>query len=279
MGLFAAMLVSLLLFLVSPQIGHWYLLVCTAAAAAALRACELRATEPFIDLRVLAGNLPLLATYVRALLAATVSYAFLYGYTQWLEEARGLSASHAGLALLPLFLTAIIVSSTTGRRTEIRGKLLVGAAAQTAACALLLLLDSGSAIWLLIAVAVVCGVPQGLNNLALQNAVYHQADPRRTGSSAGLLRTFSYLGAMVASCANGAFFARRADTAGLHHLSYFLLVTALLFLAMTVVDRSLSRVGATKRAAAGPAAEPDPAGARPRPYESHTRSHDKDHHP
>ncbi len=90
----------------------------------------------------------------------TVSYTFLYGFTQWMEDSRGLSAAQAGL---------------------------------------LLLLSHPSAIWLLVAVTLVFGIPQGLNSLANQNAVYYQADPARLGSSSGLLRTFTYLGAMIAS--------------------------------------------------------------------------------
>jgi MFS family permease len=258
MALFAAMLVSLLLFLMNPAVPHLYLLVLTAAAAAGFAVRERRTPEPFIDLRVLGGNRPLLATYFRTLLACVVSYAFLYGYTQWLEEGRGLSASQAGLAQLPLFVTAIVVSTTTGRRKEIRGKLMVGAIGQIAACALLLLLHSTSPVWLLVAVALVVGLPQGLNNLALQNAVYHQADPERMGSSAGLLRTFTYLGAMVASAANGVFFSHRADTGGLHRLSWFMLAVAVLFLATIVADRSLGRIGGARDKQPQAPAEPEP---------------------
>ncbi|WP_443073203.1 MFS transporter [Streptomyces sp. S465] len=243
MALFAAMLVSLLLFLMEPRSDRWYLPVLVALAAAGFAVRELRTDEPFIDLRVFGGNPPLLLTYGRALLTSVVSYVFLYGYTQWLQDGRGLTASQAGLAQLPLFLTGIAVSSVTGRRAEVRGKLLVGGVAQIAVCVLLLLLQPHSAVWLLIAVALVFGVPQGLNNLALQNAVYHQADPERMGASAGLLRTFLYVGAMVASSANGAFFGARADTAGLHGLAWFMLAVAGLFLALTVVDRSLGRIG------------------------------------
>ncbi|MEV8055521.1 MFS transporter [Streptomyces antimycoticus] len=243
MALFAAMLVSLLLFLMEPRADRWYLPVLMAVAAAGFAVRELRAAEPFIDLRVFGGNAPLLLTYARALLTAVVSYAFLYGYTQWLQEGRGLTASQAGLAQLPVFLAGMAVSAATGRRTEVRGKLIVGAAGQLVVCGLMLLLRPHSAVWLLIAVALVFGVPQGLNNLALQNAVYHQADPERMGSSAGLLRTFFYLGAMVASSANGAFFGARADTGGLHGLAWFMLVVTGLFLALTVVDRSLGRIG------------------------------------
>lgn len=185
MGLFAAMLVSLLLFLMEPRADRWYLPVLMAVAAAGFAVRELRVTEPFIDLRVFGGNLPLLLTYARALLLSVVLYVFLYGYTQWLQDGRGLTASQAGLAQLPLFLTGIAVSTATGRRAAVRGKLLVGAVGQIVACALLLQLQPHSAIWLLIVIGLVFGVPQGLINLALQNAVYHQADPERMGSSRG----------------------------------------------------------------------------------------------
>jgi len=245
MALFAAMLVSLLLFLMEPGADRWYLPVLMVVAAAGFAVRELRVAEPFIDLRVLGGNVPLLLTYARMLLVAIVSYVLLYGYTQWLQEGRGLSASQAGLAQLPLFLAGIAVSTVTGRRAQVRGKLLVGAVGQIAVSLLVLLLQPDSPVWLLIVVALVAGVPQGLNNLALQNAVYHQADPERMGSSAGLLRTFLYLGAMVASGANGVFFGARADTSGLHGLAWFMLAVAVLFLAITVADRSLGRVGSS----------------------------------
>ncbi|MEU0842039.1 MFS transporter [Streptomyces sp. NPDC005962] len=249
MALFAAMLVSLLLFLMEPGADRWYLPVLMVVAAAGFAVRELRVAEPFIDLRVLGGNVPLLLTYARMLLVAIVSYVLLYGYTQWLQEGRGLSASQAGLAQLPLFLAGIAVSTATGRRAQVRGKLLVGAVGQIVLSLLVLLLQPDSPVWLLVVVALVAGVPQGLNNLALQNAVYHQADPERMGSSAGLLRTFLYLGAMVASGANGVFFGARADTSGLHGLAWFMLVVAGLFLAITVADRSLGRVGSSSASA------------------------------
>jgi MFS family permease len=244
MALFAAMLVSLLLFLVDLRPSLWWLPVITLAAGAGLVLRELRIPEPFLDLRVFGGNLPLLATYLRTVLAYTVSYSFLYGFTEWLEAGYHLSASQAGLLLLPMFGTGILVSSLTGRRKEIRGKLLVGGVAQLIACAMLLTLGGGSPLWLPIAVALVIGVPQGLVSLANQNAVYHQADPARIGASAGLLRTFMYLGAIIASVANGGFFRHGATTHGLHQLAVFVTAAAGLALLVTVLDRSLRRVTA-----------------------------------
>jgi MFS family permease len=242
MGLFAAMLVALLLFLMNLHLRFWYLLMAAAVAGAAFAVRELRAANPFVDLRVLGGNTPLLATYGRSLVAYVVAYSFLYGYSQWTEEGYGLTPFHAGLVQIPMFVLAIGVSIVSGRRAGVRGKLLLGAAGQIVACLVLLTLTQASPVWLLLLVALIFGVPQGLNNLALQNSVYFQADPERTASSSGLLRTFAYIGSMVASSATGASFGRHADTAGMHRLAWVMLAAGVLCLLVTVVDRSLSRV-------------------------------------
>ncbi|MFF3196539.1 MFS transporter [Streptomyces misionensis] len=242
MALFAATLTSLLLFLMNPHPRTWYLLVVAAVFAAGFALRELRAATPFIDLRVFGGNTPLLATYGRAVVAYVVSYSFLYGFSQWTEEGYGLSPFRAGLVQIPMFLVAIGVSILSGRRSGVRGKLLVGAAGQIVACLVILTLGAGSALWALFLVALVFGIPQGLNNLALQNSVYFQADPERVASSAGLLRTFAYIGSMIASSATAASFGRGADTAGMHQLAWIMLGAGVLYLLVTVLDRTLGRV-------------------------------------
>ncbi|MER8185958.1 MFS transporter [Kitasatospora sp. NPDC094015] len=244
MGLFAATLVSLLLFLMNLHLRDWYLPLITAAAGAAFAVRELRTPGPFIDLRVLAGNGPLLATYARALVAYVVAYSFLYGFTQWTEQGYGLSPLHAGLVQIPMFLVAIGVSVLSGRRRGVRGKLLVGALGQIVACGVMLTLTAGSPVWAVVLVALVFGVPQGLNSLALQNSVYVQADPDRTASSAGLLRTFVYLGSMVASATAAASFGPRADSGGMHQLAWIMLGAGVLSLLLTVFDRTLGRATA-----------------------------------
>ncbi|MDV7222981.1 MFS transporter [Streptomyces prunicolor] len=239
MLLFAVMLVSLMMFLTAPKLSEWHLPLLSAAAAVAFARRELRVPEPFVDLRVLGGNLPLVTTYIRQFLGYTTSYAFLYGFTQWLEEGRGLHASAAGLVLLPLSVTALGVSTLTGRREAVRAKLLVGSVVQIAGCAVLFLVGSGSPVWLLLVVGALLGVPQGLLGLAGQNALYRQAEPARIASAAGLLRTFMYLGALAASAATAAFFPHRADTPGLHGLALFMGIGSALLLVITLPDRSL----------------------------------------
>jgi len=245
MVLFAVTLTALLLFLMDPSAQAWYLPLAAVAAAVALVVRELRHRAPFLDLRLLGGNVPLLATYVRQLLQSTVTYAFLYGYVQWLEAGRGLSPSSAGLLLLPMSVSAVIASAVSGRRPQLRGTLVVGGILMIAATVVLLAVQPDTALWVLIGLGVLVGLPQGLLGLANQNALYRQAEPARMGSSAGLLRTFTYLGAIAASAVVAAGFADGASTAGLHHLTEVMLGCAVALLVVTLLDRSLRWSGVT----------------------------------
>jgi len=238
--LFAGGLLGALLFLMTPS--QWWWVPVAVVLGGGFAWWELRISDPFFDLRLLAGNGPLLATYARTLLAFVLTYAYLYGYTQWLQEGRGLSPSVAGLMLLPMSITSLAVSALTGRRAAVRGRLIVGSLLQVAVCVGLLTFTDGTPLWMIVGLSVLLGIPNGLLNLANQNALYFQADPDRIGASSGLFRTFGYLGAIVASLGNGTFLADRADTTGLHHLATFLLVVSGVFVVVTLVDRSLRRV-------------------------------------
>ena len=180
-ALFAATLVALLLFLMDIRVGTLWLLALAVVLGAGFALWELRSADPFIDVRVFAGNIPLLVTYARAVLAATVSYCYLYGFTQWLEGGRGLSPSAAGLVLLPTFGVGIVVASVFGRRPAVRWKLLLGSLTQVVMAVLLLFVGDGASVLALVGIAVVIGIPQGLVNLAIQNTLYYQADPERIG--------------------------------------------------------------------------------------------------
>jgi MFS family permease len=250
---FAVAMLALLIFLQNLSVATLWLLAVALVAGTGLVWWELRADSPFIDLRVLGGNAPLLLTYARSLLTATISYTFVYGFTQWLENGRGLDPTSAGLVLLPVFGAGIAVALAFGRRPEVLWKLLIGSVAQLAAGILVLFMTGGSPIWYLVATMLVLGIPQGLNNLAIQNTLYHQAQPERIASSAGLLRTFFYLGAIVASVVYGNVYGARATTPGLHVLGWVVVGISVVFLLITAGDRSLRTIGRSQPPAGRPA--------------------------
>lgn len=243
-GLFSVMMITLLLFLMNPHIDFIFLLITAIAAMAIFVYYELRAApEPFIPLGVLRGNRPLIATYIRTLLTATACYSFFYGFTQWLQEGRGLSPSVSGTVSIPMFAAALLVTGITGKNPRIFMKLLLGSAACVIAFVLILFLREDSAIVILLIVTGIVGIPQGLNNLANQNALYHQALPEQLASSTGLMRTFQYLGAMLASAANGAFLHNGAHTEELHYMAVFQVVISVGLVVLVVFDRSVRKIG------------------------------------
>jgi len=245
-ALFSVALVGLLLFLMQLGVELLWGLGVALVVGAAFVLWELRTPQPFLDLRVLAGNGPLILTYLRTLLSATIMYTVIYTYAQWLQDGRGLSPAVTGLVMLATFGVGVLVTVATGRMPQVRWKLLVGTAAYLVAALLTLTLGADSPIWLIVVVMAVLGIPQGLVSLANQNALYAQAEPERIASSAGLFRTFMYLGAISASAAAAAFFGPRATTDGMHGVAWFNLGAGLLLLVMSALDRSLGRVGGSR---------------------------------
>jgi MFS family permease len=238
--LFAAALTGLLLFLMSLASPRWWLLGVTAALLTALTARELRARTPFLDVRMLARNRALTTTYVRFGVTMLITYGFIYGWTPWLEQSAGLSAADAGLLLVPSFAVAAVVSALAARHSRIWPLLVAGAAALAVGSAGLLLLTGRSPLWLLLAVSVVFGAQNGLNIVTNQTAMYAQAPADSTGTAAGMLRTFMYLGAIASASLISLSFGHAATDAGLHRLAVILTAAAAALLAATLADRKLA---------------------------------------
>ncbi len=102
-----------------------------------------------------------------------------------------------------------------------------------------LLLTGRSPLWLLLAISVVFGAQNGLNAVTNQTAMYAQAPADSTGTAAGMLRTFMYLGAIASVSLISLSFGHAATDADLHRLAVILTAAAGL-LAATLTDRKLA---------------------------------------
>jgi MFS family permease len=211
-----------------------------ALFAAALTVRERRARTPFLDVRMLASNRALTTTYLRFGVTMLITYGFIYGWTSWLEDSAGLSAADAGLLMVPSFTVAAVVSALAAKRSRIWPLLVAGAVALAVGSAGLLLLTARSPLWLLLLISVVFGAQNGLNVVTNQTAMYAQAPADSTGTAAGMLRTFMYLGAIASASLIGLSFGPAATDAGLHRLAMILTVAAAALLAATLADRTLA---------------------------------------
>ena len=247
-ALFSATLLAVLLFVMEPAVSDLYLLGVAVLLGGAFTGVELRARKPFIDLRMLGANGPLLRTYLRQALAFLIVYSIMFGYVQWLESARGLSESGAGALLLPMSAVAVLASAASGKPTGIRIRLILNSLALLAG-SVLLFVGTGTGVVALAGLAMVFGLGQGLTSVTNQTALYGQVPAEVMGTASGLFRTAQYLGAIAASTLIALCFGPHVSSAGLHHLGVALIVIGVLLLAVTVLDRGLrhSRKGGRRR--------------------------------
>ncbi|WP_050788288.1 MULTISPECIES: MFS transporter [Actinomycetes] len=246
-ALFSAALLVLLCYLMEPGIGDLWLLAAALVLGGLFVRVELRARKPFIDLRMLAANGPVLRTYLRQALSFLAIYTIMFGYVQWLEEARGFAESVAGLLLLPMSGVAVGAAALSGRPTGVRLRLLLVGAALLGGSAALLFVDDGTAlIWLLV-LAAVFGLAQGLTSVANQTTLYRETPAETMGTASGLFRTAQYLGAIVAATVIAQCYGGHADSGGLHRLAVVLIVTSGLLLIVTAADRALLRAERRER--------------------------------
>ena len=118
--------------------------------------------------------------------------------------------------------------------------LVAGAAVLASGSASLLLLTGHSPLWLLLAVSVFFGIQNGLNIVTNQTAMYAQAPADSTGTAAGILRTFMYLGAIASASLISLSFGHAATDAGLHRLAVMLTAAAVVLFAAILADRKLA---------------------------------------
>jgi MFS family permease len=237
--LFTGVVAVLMLFLLSlAERPQWWLLPVLAGLSLAFVAFELRAPEPFMDLRVMAGNRSLSGTYLRTGLTYVAFYMVFYGFPMWLETSRGLDPAQVGLVVLPIAVFAMISVAVAGRTVRRSGHwpvLVAGSAMFLLGGGGLTLLHADSAIVMLVIVAAVLGVPNGFNNLGNQSALYRQADAAHAGIASGLYRTSQYVGANIAAAVIELCYAGPASDPGLHRIGGVVVLISALLLAAALV--------------------------------------------
>jgi nicotinamidase-related amidase/predicted MFS family arabinose efflux permease len=236
---FGAAMTALLVFLLSLPTPNWPALLLTVVLAAALVWWELRATNPFLDVRLLVSNGALTRTYLRNGLSLLGIYVMLYGLTQWLEAAHGLSAYAAGLVLLPMGLLSAVAARAVANFVNVRKPLIVAAALLVLGSVAALFLTSSTPVIAVIGVTAVFGLMSGIANLANQTALYRESPAEKLGTASGLLRTFGYVGSIASATITGVAFHTRVSDSGLHHISLILIGIGAVVLLMTVFDRHL----------------------------------------
>lgn len=185
-----------------------------------------------------------------------IVFSVYYGFAQWLQSAAGFSSAAAGLVTLPMSLVAA-GSSLTGVRTKgLRAPFLISTGAAFAGCVSLLLVHSGSPVWMIGAAITLFGLPLGAFSTATQAAVHLQAPAEEIGTAAGLQRTAQYIGAIAAASLLASIYGQGASDHSLHRLAMVTGALGAILFIVTLFDRTIPRVVSTSAAAEGYAPAP-----------------------
>jgi len=244
MVLMTGAVAALLVFLLDLGAALWWLLAVAVVLLVALVLWELRATKPFVDVRLLVRNGALSRTYARLFLTYLLAYTMTYGFSQWVQDVAGYPSDVAGYLQLPAAVVAGVVSFLVARRTAVRRPLVVAALVPLVGAGLLLLLHAGSPLVLLLVVPALFGVPQALASVSNQAALYEVVPSEYIGTAAGLSRTSIYIGAIAASSLIGGVFGQAPTTPDLHVLAWVMLGVGVLLSVLTLADRALARADA-----------------------------------
>ena len=182
--------------------GSTLILGCFAGAAlgaALLVYFELRHPEPLIDLRFFRSP-PFSGAAVVSICAFASLGGFLFLNTLYLQDVRGYSPLHAGLALLPMAALMMIFSPLSGRVVGIRGprlSLTLGGAA-TLAAGLISAIPTGEPndVRLFLGYALL-GTGLGWANAAITNTAVSGMPRDQAGVAAGVASTTRQLGSAL----------------------------------------------------------------------------------
>jgi MFS family permease len=207
---------------------RWWLLGAGTLAAALFVWRELSFRPPFLDLRLLGRNRPLMLVYLSFAVFSSVYYFVFFGLPQLLQEAGGYDPGLVGVLMLPLATMSVLATPWAVRamgRFGVRRVLIAGVVLLATAAALMWFLTASLAIPLVLALTALMGVPYGVVSIASNQGMFISTQPQERGVAAGIFQTCRYLGAITATVLIGVF-----AGGGVEQASWGLMVVAMLVL-------------------------------------------------
>jgi EmrB/QacA subfamily drug resistance transporter len=222
--------------------------------SAALIAWELRQQEPMLEPRFF-RSLPFSAATLVAVLAFAAFSGFLFLNSLYLQEARGMQASAAGLATLPIALALMVCSPLSGRLVaagRARLALVVAGAAITVGALLLTALVQQTPLPYLLLAYFTFGIGLGTVNAPITNTAVSGMPRAQAGLASAVASTSRQVGASLGVALAGALAgagiesAHRPDFAASTHVVFWVIAG----LGIGIVVLGFVSTGARARASA-----------------------------
>jgi EmrB/QacA subfamily drug resistance transporter len=187
----------------------------TAAGVAlvALLRYEPRREDPLLDLRFF-RSIPFTSSIVISVAAFAAFGGFLFLNTLYLQEVRGLSPVHAGLATVPMAVMTVLASPLSGRLVGRRGPrlpLAISGICSVTACVMLTGIDATTPFAWLLAAYVLFGIGFGFVNAPITNAAVSGMPRAQAGVASAIATTSRQLGQTLGVAVVGALVTSRVS--------------------------------------------------------------------
>ena len=181
-------------------------LTASAVALLALLLYEPRRDDPLVDLRFF-RSIPFASSITISVAAFAAFGGFLFLNTLYLQDVRGLSPVHAGLATVPLALMTVVASPLSGRIVGRRGPrlpLVIAGICLVTASAMLTDIGPGTPVTQLLAAYVVFGLGFGFVNAPITNAAVSGMPRAQAGVASAIATTSRQFGQTLGVAVVGA---------------------------------------------------------------------------
>ncbi|WNS45281.1 MFS transporter [Paenibacillus sp. MMS20-IR301] len=190
---------------------------------------ELRSELPFIPLRTFAGYPALTKVNIEFMLVNLLYYSVFFGLPSYLQLVRQVSELHTGILMLSLGLCSLAASPLAGRwidRSGPRPAMLVSAILMALGSVWIIMLTPASPVLTVCLALAAFGVSNGLNNVAMQAALFNSSPKEIIGVASGLFSTSRYFGTILSSLLIGIIMGNQFSFSGFRVLGIILAMVA-----------------------------------------------------
>ncbi|MEK3685222.1 MFS transporter [Paenibacillus sp. FSL R10-2736] len=191
---------------------------------------ELFAKSPFIPLRTFASYPALTWVNLQFMLVNLLFYSVFFGLPSYLQLVRHVSEFHTGILMLSLGLCSLVVSPLAGKWIDVSGPrpaMVVSAILMTLGSVWIVMLNPSSPLISICLALAAFGISNGLNNVAMQAALFNSSPKDIIGVSSGLFSTSRYFGTILSSLLIGIVMGNQFSFGGFRVLGIILTVVAL----------------------------------------------------
>lgn len=187
---------------------------------------ELKATEPFIDIRLFRAVPRLSWVYLQFICLNVFFYCLFFGLPSYFQDELHFSVRASGLFMLFMSGASVLISPITGKwvdKTGVNRPINTGSFLLAAGGISFTIFFVHAPFFGMGFILILLGMSYGILNVVLQAAMVKESPAGIIGTTSGLFQTCRYFGSILSSIVLGLVFGKAFTASHMHFLGYILI--------------------------------------------------------